>query len=249
MEKVAKIVPCYPYTANRAKRAAANSPNKFEIWESLIGKLIEGEKNSDPGVSMDLILYLRKEQNQQNITDMAMQILSKYEGNSLPRGNIFVKVMSNDCTMGFSTIKHFLEKDSKGYSHIVFQEDDIYLLDNVDGYLKEAVDLNQNIVQLATYCTRKPHEKHITGLYSLILIEPLLKNIETFPLELQRTELQASEWALKAAGSWNTVPKSLTGFKNYPRNLNNAKGFMQTYVQAGWNTGEKFLFNVGIETF
>lgn len=245
--KIAKIVPCYPYTQNRAAREAANSPNSYKIWEDLIEKLIQAEVLSDPGVDLDLILYLR-EDNYPHITKQASNKLNSYLEHKLPRGKISIHTMPNDHTMGFSTIKEFLEKHSEGYDYVIFQEDDIYLLDNVNGYAKEAIDLNKNIVQLATYCERHPGEKHIAGCYALMKIQPLVDNITTFPLCRQRTELQTSEWALKATGFWDTPPSSLSTFKNYPRNHNNATGFQQGYVKAGWNSGGKFLFNVGIET-
>lgn len=252
MSRIAKIVPCYPYTQNRSKRKAANSPNSYKIWEELIEKLVQGEMLSDPGVNLDLILYLREDIGNlfdyQHITKQASNKLNSYLEHKLPRGKISIHTMSNDLTMGFSTIKEFLEKHSEGYDYVIFQEDDIYLLDNVDGYAKEAIDLKKNIVQLATYCERYPGEKHIAGCYALMKVQPLIDNISTFPLYLQRNELQTNEWALKSTGFWDTPPSSLSTFKNYPRNLHNATGFQQSYVRAGYNLGERFLFNVGIET-
>tara|TARA_R110000744_G_scaffold137773_1_gene248422 strand:- start:1649 stop:2395 length:747 start_codon:yes stop_codon:yes gene_type:complete len=246
--KIAKIVPCYPYTHARAKRAAANSPSSYEMWEELIDKLIQGERQSDPGIELDLLLYLREEPNQPQITTQALEKLNSYANCELPRGTVTIYRMPNDHTMGFSAIKEFLEKHSEEYDYLIFQEDDIYLLDNVDGYAKEAVDLTKNVVQLATYCERNPGEKHIAGCYALIKIQPLLDNIETFPLIRQSNELQTNEWVLKSSGAWDIPPSNLVRFKNYPRNFNNATGFLQGYVRAGWSSGEKFLFNVGIET-
>lgn len=75
-----------------------------------------------------------------------------------------------------------------------------------------------------------------------------MDNIETFPLIRQSNELQTNEWVLKSSGAWDIPPSNLVRFKNYPRNFNNATGFLQGYVRAGWSSGEKFLFNVGIET-
>jgi ribosomal protein S18 acetylase RimI-like enzyme len=246
--KIAKIIPCYPYFHNRGNNQM-NSPNNFETWKILINNLIEGERKSDPGVDLDVILYLRTELDHSESTTAGREILNKYAGEKLPRGTIFVKEMPNDHTMGFSTIKHFIEHDSQDYTHMIFQEDDIYLLEGVDGYANEGIEQNENIIQLAVWCIRYNEEYHIAGFFSLSRIEPLKKSLESFPLMKQKTELQINKWALKAAGCWGVPPKGLKSFKNYPKNINNAVSYTQNYIKPWWNNNERFLFNIGIETF
>lgn len=240
--KVAKVVPCFPFVGTRGNH---NSPKTLDTWSFLFKKLIQGELESDPGVDTDVLLYYRTIPGD---SQTGRELIYSYDGLKLPRGVVKVHEMPNDQSMGFSAILEFLKKHHKKYSHLVFQEDDIYILPGNHGYLQEAIDCNKDLVNLATMCTRYPGELHIAGMFALMRIEPLLPHLGTFPLMKQRNELNINWWVFESYNYKASDVGSLKTYKNYPRNSADAYGFLQAYVKAGWNDAPKFLYNVGIET-
>ena len=242
--KIAKVIPCFPYTQFRRQGQGTNGSINYEVWLKTFTNVMHQETTVDTGVDTDVFLYYRFVEGD----DLGKADIYKYHLSKTKNGTVFVDSMENDASIGFSTIKTFLDTDiAKEYDFLLYQEDDIQILTNSDGYLKEAVELiRDNWVIAFSVAVIKPII-HIGGFFGLIPMKPLLDNLDKFPeARLMDNEVEINRWALDAVGITSIKEvKYLEKYDNRPENLEHMGIFKQHYVIPFWKEGDKFLFKVG----
>lgn len=243
--KVAKLIPVFPYTAHRRHGAFTNGSDNYDKWSKVFTELVHSEIRNRSGCKIDVFLYYRTIAKD----DTGRDLIYHFNNIETHDGKIHVIEMENDHVRGFSIIKNFLESDiSKEYSHILYQEDDVAILDNTDGYVAESVvklECNKCKVVAYSVAVESPFP-HMGGLFALFPIEPLRRNLETFPMMPQGDELEINKWILNSLGAKFEDIGYLDNYKNTPINDMSARCFHQKYVLPYWRNEGKHLFKVGL---